>query len=303
MPGFKALPNGSVVKKPPFWRGVIVCRETLMGGFDHRLCPHHRLATMNCFKHPMLATLLLLVAPMALGQPALARECGQDAFEDTSYVVCRVMPGQDDLRLFWKNAEGEPYRHFSAAARAVGEEGRTLAFAVNAGMYMTDFAPMGLYVENGQELRPANTRISEAPPGQVPNFYKQPNGVFFLDGAGAGVLPTEVYLRLRPEARFATQSGPMLVIDNELNPLFLVGSTDRTRRSGVGTCQDGSVRFAISERAVNFHAFARLFRDHLNCPNALFLDGGRGVGLYEPNLSRNDISWHGGFGPIFGLVE
>jgi hypothetical protein len=45
-------------------------------------------------------------------------------------------------------------------------------------------------------------------------------------------------------------------------------------RTGVGVRADGKVIFAISEEAVSFDAFARLFRDALNCPNALFLDGG-----------------------------
>jgi uncharacterized protein YigE (DUF2233 family) len=95
----------------------------------------------------------------------------------------------------------------------------------------------------------------------------------------------------------------MLVIEAELHPTLIPGSTDRTRRSGVGVCEGGQVRFAISEGRVNFHDFARLFRDHLSCPNALFLDGGRGAGLYLPEMRRNDFSWHGGYGPIFGLVE
>ncbi|EGE57057.1 hypothetical protein RHECNPAF_510025 [Rhizobium etli CNPAF512] len=144
---------------------------------------------------------------------------------------------------------------------------------------------------------------AERAAGQVPNFYKKPNGVFFLGEAGAGILATDAFLKLAPKARFATQSGPMLVIANRLNPIFIIGSTDRTRRSGVGVCENGTVRFAISEDGVNFHDFARLFRDRLQCPDALFLDGGRGVGLYNPATGRNDWSWHGGYGPIFGLVE
>ena len=31
--------------------------------------------------------------------------------------------------------------------------------------------------------------------------------------------------------------------------------------------------FAISETPVNFHTFARLFRDRIGCRNALYLDG------------------------------
>ena len=102
--------------------------------------------------------------------------------------------------------------------------------------------------------------------------------------------------------RLATQSGPMLVIDNRINPIFIPGSTDRTRRNGVGISADGTLRFVISEDRVNFHDFARLFRDELKCADALFLDGGNGTGLYNPALGSNDTSWHGGYGPILGLV-
>ncbi|MDQ0333313.1 uncharacterized protein YigE (DUF2233 family) [Mesorhizobium sp. YL-MeA3-2017] len=246
---------------------------------------------------------LLLAASLAAAQPGPARPCEEQTFEDAKFIICTATPGHDDLRLFWKDAHGEPYRRFPAIAKAVADEGRMLLFAMNAGMYRTDFSPIGLYVENGKELRPASTKTMDGPPGKVPNFFKEPNGVFFLNDDGAGILPTADYLKRRLKARFATQSGPMLVIENKLNPIFIAGSTDRTHRSGVGVCKDGSVRFAISEDAVNFHDFARLFRDHLNCPNALFLDGGNGVGLYDPNLGRSDISWHGGFGPVIGLLE
>jgi uncharacterized protein YigE (DUF2233 family) len=137
----------------------------------------------------------------------------------------------------------------------------------------------------------------------VPNFYKRPNGIFFLGETSAGILTTEAFTRERPDVRFATQSGPMLVIKGRLHPALIPGSTDRTRRSGVGVCENGQIRFAISETDVNFHDFARLFRDHLACPNALFLDGGRGAGIYSPAFDRDDVSWHGGYGPMFGLVE
>lgn len=258
---------------------------------------------MTCLKTGVLSAAMMLIAMMAFPRPALAQPCEQQTFEETGYIVCAVDAEKADLRLFWRDAGGEPYRTFSSVAEAVAKEGRGLTFAVNAGMYRADFSPMGLYVENGRELQPANTAAREGSSGPVPNFYKKPNGVFFLGEAGAGILPTDIFLKRRPKVRFATQSGPILVIQNKLNPAFILGSTDRTRRSGVGVCGAGAVYFAISEDRVNFHDFARLFRDHLKCPNALFLDGGRGTGIYNPAIGRNDISWHGGFGPIFGLVE
>ncbi|KZS52531.1 phosphodiester glycosidase family protein [Rhizobium anhuiense] len=258
---------------------------------------------MTYFKHGVLAAVVTLAATMTSLHQAYAQPCEQQTFEEAKYVVCTLEPGKADLRLFWKNDDGAPYRAFSSLAEAVRAEGRTLVFAVNAGMYRADFSPMGLYVENSRESNSANTTPAESSAGQVPNFYKKPNGVFFLSEAGAGILPTAEFLKRRPKVRFATQSGPMLVIADKLNPIFIVGSTDRTRRSGVGACERGTVRFAISKDGVNFHDFARLFRDHLKCPDALFLDGGRGVGLYNPDMGYNDWSWHGGYGPVFGLVE
>ena len=54
--------------------------------------------------------------------------------------------------------------------------------------------------------------------------------------------------------------------------------------------------------SVNFHDFGTMFRDHLGCRDALFLDGGSASALYSPELGRNDGPGHGGFGPIIGVV-
>ncbi len=243
-------------------------------------------------------------ALVALAMPAQAEAgpCERQRLAGADFVVCTVDPARADLRLFWQDDAGTAYRRFSALADDVARGGQSLVFAMNAGMYAKDFSPIGLYVQAGRQLQPLNTRVVNGTPAQVPNFYKQPNGVFFLDDAGAGVLTSEAYAQRRPRARFATQSGPMLVIDGKLHPAFIEGSTDRTRRNGVGVCDDGQVRFVISDAGINFHDFARVFRDELRCPNALFLDGGRGAGLYAPDLQRDDRSWHGGYGPMVGVV-
>jgi uncharacterized protein YigE (DUF2233 family) len=246
-----------------------------------------------------LALVMLVVGAEAAG----AEACVQDHFEDADYIVCTIDPSASDLRLFWRDKEGAPYRSFARLTRSVESEGGKLAFEINGGMYRTDFSPVGLHIENGDMLRLADTTTIDGPPSKVPNFYKKPNGIFFLAGTSAGILTTERFLKERPDARFATQSGPMLVIDDLFHPALIPGSTDQTRRSGVGVCKSGRVRFAISETSVNFNTFARLFRDYLLCPNALFLDGGRGAGIYSPALDREDVSWHGGYGPILGLVQ
>ncbi|MEL7453414.1 MAG: phosphodiester glycosidase family protein, partial [Pseudomonadota bacterium] len=105
--------------------------------------------------------------------------------------------------------------------------------------------------------------------------------------------------RLSPD--FATQSGPMLVIDGALHPAFNVDGPSKKRRNGVGISADGETKiFAISEEPVNFHTFATLFRDKLQAPNALFLDGTVSK-LYAPELERDDIGLP--MGPIIAVVS
>ena len=257
---------------------------------------------MILLKRGLIAATILSAAITAPTQPGRAEACNRETFEGTDYITCDVEADGTGLHLFWKNAEGKPYRNFAKLADATANSGKTLVFAFNAGMYQSDFSPMGLYIEDGRELHPASKTTPPHSSGPVPNFYKKPNGIFYLGEKGAGILPTDRFLKQNIKPQLATQSGPMLVIDNQINPIFIVGSTDRTRRSGIGICDSGAIRFAVSEDAVNFHDFARLFRDHLQCPNALFLDGGGGAGIYVPALKRNDISWHGGYGPMFGFI-
>jgi uncharacterized protein YigE (DUF2233 family) len=233
---------------------------------------------------------------------ATAEPCRHETFEEADYVVCSFNLAKDDLRMEWKNGEGAPYNTFDALAEGLKAEGLTLTFAMNGGMYDENFAPVGLYVEDDKELAPANTKTVSGAPQNIPNFYKKPNGVFYLTGKAAGIVPTETWLKSPPKAKFATQSGPMLVIGGKIHPAFIEGSTDLKRRDGVGLSGPTKVRFVISEGAVNFYDFARFFREKLGCKNALFLDGGSAPGLFAPELQRSDAPGHGGYGPIIAVV-
>ena len=75
-------------------------------------------------------------------------------------------------------------------------------------------------------------------------------------------------------------------MDGRLQPRFKRGSTSLKLRTGVGVRADGEVIFAISQEAVSFDSFARLFRDGQKCPNALFLDGGSASSFYAPTLNN-----------------
>ena len=164
---------------------------------------------------------------------------------------------------------------------------------MNGGMYHEDRSPVGLYVENGQELKRANTASG---PG---NFHLKPNGVFFVKGNTAGVTETSRYLKQRLRPDFATQSGPMLVINGQIHPKISEEGTSRKIRNGVGMRDRHTAVFAISSRPVTFGAFARLFRDELGCENALFLDGSVSS-LYAPSLNRSD-GWLP-MGPMIGAL-
>jgi uncharacterized protein YigE (DUF2233 family) len=251
-------------------------------------------------------TLMRLVVAAALlaffSVEALADGCRSETFEETDYTVCSYDLAKTDLRVFWRKADGTPYATFSALAEDLGAGDRSLAFAMNGGMYQDDLAPVGLLIVDGLELKSANTVTLSPDIKPLPNFYKKPNGIFFVGGGKAGVMETEAFLKEKPPADFATQSGPMLVIDGAIHPAFIVGSSDRKRRNGVGVSGPSEVHFAISEGAVNFHDFARLFRDRLGCDDALFLDGGSAPGIYAPEIDRDDPPGHGGYGPIIGVV-
>jgi uncharacterized protein YigE (DUF2233 family) len=244
-------------------------------------------------------TLLCVAAPIT----ARAESCRSESFEGASYIVCSFDPTVDNLRLFWLADGGKPHRTFAALAAKLKAKGKSLSFAMNGGMYQDDFRPVGLYIENGRELTPVNNATRTGTPSQIPNFYKKPNGVFYIGAGEAGILETGQFLADRPKANFATQSGPMLLIDGAIHPAFIVNSTDRKPRNGVGVSSSNAVHFVITKRGVNFYEFARFFRDGLGCNNALFLDGGVAPGLYAPELGRNDPPAHGGYGPIIAVVE
>jgi len=250
----------------------------------------------------LLSRFLAVLALILIGFAPAQAECRTESFERADYTICRFDVATDDLRLFWKDAAGVLYKTFDALAGALKGEGLTLAFAINGGMYGEDFVPTGLYMENGRTLVEANTVTVPGSGAQVPNFYKKPNGVFFIGGGKAGVMETEAFGKAKPKAAFATQSGPMLLIDGKIHPAFIENSSDLKPRDGVGV-SGSTVIFAISEGRVSFYDFARLFRDALGVKNALFLDGGSAPGLYAPELGRNDRPGHGGYGPIVGVVK
>ena len=240
-----------------------------------------------------LAALFSALWPLAAQAGADSGPCRTLTYQGMGYTICTVQKGAD-LRIWQNRPDGTPYGSFERVNADLKAKGQRLAFAMNAGMFHPDRQPVGLTVIDGKQIHKI---VTSAGPG---NFGMLPNGVFCIKPSGFAVIESRSFAKSPPACSYATQSGPMLVIDGAMHPRFMKGSDSLHIRNGVGVSAGGGTAiFAISDAPVSFYAFAALFRDALHTPNALYLDGSISR-LYAPGLGRED----GGFplGPIVGLV-
>lgn len=194
--------------------------------------------------------------------------------------------------------EQKPLYTFQALLNSLPDKSK-LKFAVNAGMYNNDFAPIGYTVINGHEIRALNLKEGGG------NFHLLPNGVLWWDHSGkVAITESHEMQQMLADGKakpwYATQSGPMLVIKGDIHPKFDPNSTSLKFRNGVGVCTDGQVKFVNSDQPVSFYQLAALFKDDLSCPNALFLDGGVASALYAPDLHQEDDK---NMGVMVGVVQ
>jgi uncharacterized protein YigE (DUF2233 family) len=184
----------------------------------------------------------------------------------------KVNPDSVNISLYWKTGD-EHIKNISKLKAALENQNNKLIFATNGGMFDKKLSPIGLFIENGILIKHLNTRlIKTLQKGTLPNFYLEPNGVFYItQEEKAGVCKTTAYSKVS-NVKFATQSGPMLIIDGEINKIFDSNSKNFNVRNGVGILPNNEVIFAISMNKVSFYDFARYFKEQ-GCSNALYLDG------------------------------
>ena len=239
--------------------------------------------------------LFLAACGAPTSRDGIAAACSAVAFEGSSFTVCRADPARHELLLVDKGDNGEPMRDFETLNTRLGDRFPRTAFAMNAGMFDAKGLPIGYYVEDGAVQSALNRNDG---PG---NFHMKPNGVFYGDAAGWHVATTEAFAKAKPDhVRFATQSGPMLVIAGAIHPDISPNGESLQRRNGVGISADGTAWFAISDEPVSFGRFARLFRDRLEAPNALYLDGAVSR-LWDPVARRKDAG--AAIGPIVVALQ
>jgi uncharacterized protein YigE (DUF2233 family) len=224
------------------------------------------------------AGLLGLSATRVAGRRTGAIEVSTMSFAGMVVDRVRVDLERARLGLYWQRPDGSAFGSLRAAYDWLRAQGERPIALTNAGIFGTT-APVGLHVEGGVVRHPVDTGSGAG------NFYLLPNGVFLVGDGGAKVVETS---RLElGGVRLATQSGPLLVAGGAIHPRFAPASHNALIRSGVGVRTPKEVWLAVTRGPITFFDFARLFRDELGCPDALYLDGTISR-LYAPSAYRYD---------------
>jgi uncharacterized protein YigE (DUF2233 family) len=196
-----------------------------------------------------------------------------------------------DLRLFYKNDGNEPFSGFDGLEKWLVDRKERLLFAMNAGIYDTAYHPLGLHAENGKIVQKLNLQGNGGDGDKaagVGNFYLLPNGVFLLENGAASIVESHK-LSDRSDWRtvgLASQSGPLLVYDGHIHPVFKEDSKNFNIRNGVGVINAKTAVFIISRDPVSLYDFASIFKEDFHCENALYLDGFIS-GFYLPELDQS----------------
>lgn len=206
--------------------------------------------------------------------------CTSVTFENVPLTHCIADPNVHRITTGLTPSSGDNFG--TIEGWAAGRNESAIAFVTNGGMYDDTLKPIGYFVRDEERLAELNREDGSG------NFYLKPNGVFFGTGDNWRIVDTDTFLRTistRPE--FGTQSGPMLVVNGELHPEIQDDGPSKAIRNGVGIDAEGKAHFVISGEALSFGQLARYFRDELNTPNALFLDGNVSS-LWDPATGRMD---------------
>ena len=216
--------------------------------------------------------------------------CAQLADKD---MIAFTPAATQQVGLYWKDDVGKILGSLARLKQYTATKKRRLIFAMNAGMYMEDRSPLGLFIQNGKTIKQLNTRSGYG------NFYMKPNGVFYITSDRKGHIITTGKFKPGSNITYATQSGPMLLVNGTIHPDFKQGSANLNVRNGVGVLPDGRMLFAMSKNEVNLYDFAAYFKSK-GCKEALFLDGFISRTYYPA------VKWaqtDGFFGVMIGITE
>jgi uncharacterized protein YigE (DUF2233 family) len=217
----------------------------------------------------------------------------QPKIDNTDFIVYEPDLHKQDLKMYWKNDKNELYKSIENLKNGIETKGKKLVFAMNGGMYKPENAPQGLYIEAGNTMMDLDTTQGKG------NFYLKPNGVFFITQNKIAYICTTEDFKTDENIKYATQSGPLLLLNGNINGQFNKGSNNLNIRNGVGILPNGNILFVMSKKEINFYNFALIFKEK-GCKNALYLDGFVSR-TYLPE--KNWVQIDGDFGVIIGVVE
>ena len=212
---------------------------------------------------------------------------------DDPFVSYIVDPKKQNIKLYWKNHKQENFKSIQSLKTWLEKDRKKLVFAMNAGMYKEDNSPLGLFIENKKIITALNKANANG------NFYLKPNGIFYITVGNVPIICNTSNFINNGNIKYATQSGPMLVIDGQIHKAFKEGSTNVNIRNGVGILPGNKIIFAMSKKEINFYDFANYFKK-MGCKNALYLDG-LVSRTYLPE--QNWIQTDGNFGVIIGVTK
>lgn len=240
-------------------------------------------------KRNKILTSAILVVLVLAGMFVFAQKLKSTDDQFVSYIVDAK---KQDIKLYWKDDQQEIFKSIQNLKSWLSKKRKKLVFAMNAGMYKKDNSPQGLFIENRKIVTALDTTSGAG------NFYLKPNGVFYIRVDNLPVICSTTKFINNGKLKYATQSGPMLVIDGQIHSAFKKGSTNLNIRNGVGIMPDHRIVFVMSKKEVNFYDFAEYFKN-LGCKNALYLDGlVSRTYLPEKNWKQTD----GNFGVIIGVT-
>ncbi len=131
----------------------------------HQLLIGKGMITLNLKRIFLALTLLPLFA-------VAADDC---ALSDPTLTVqaYTVNPQTERVKMYWQKANGEAWGTLHALLADINSQGQ-VQMAMNGGIYDESYAPLGLYIENGQQKVALNLASGEG------NFFIRPGGVFYV---------------------------------------------------------------------------------------------------------------------------
>lgn len=211
---------------------------------------------------------------------------------DNNIISYTADPQTQDIQFYWKDDKGQVLGSIQHLKDHLSHKKQKLVFATNGGMYKMDHSPLGLFIKDGKIVARLNKASGSG------NFYLQPNGVFYITTSNKAVICPTSDFKQNTQIRFATQSGPMLLINGTIHPVFKEGSANLNVRNGVGILPGNKILFAMSKEPLNFYDFAAYFKSK-GCKYALYLDGFVSR-TYLPE--KNWIQTDGDFGVMIGVT-